>query len=522
MKSEMYGLTKQEKIIEFYRENPIEACRDLLKVDPVWFQRIQLRELWTKPYCCMKWGRGSAKTSTNSIYVVLRAMLYPGLKIGIIAPSFRQTGYLFDEIEILYSKSPFFRAAVRGHIRRTTESCIAKFHNESSIEGLPIGNDGSKIRGRRYVLAVLDEYSYHDETTINLVVRPFLTVQKGYKPNQLIICSTPSYKTNHFWGQYTRHKENAITKPELYSCTSFNFLDVMIADHPIYRIDLNFVYENFLDQTTDDFLMEYGGYFPSEGSGFFPGWLISQCEPRVSPIEMEFIGQEDCEYVMGIDPARSEEGDNFALTIMKLLPNQIRHVVRVVTTKGKSYPELADLIREQVFLRKFDVVKICMDYGGGGNAIQDLLIQTWTHEGVSYPSIGTKENVLDINSYNAARVIPILEMVHFNVPLIDYMYTTLKADLEHKKILFPLTVRRDPDQTIETHGKEFGMLKSEMQHLTPKQSTKGLTFVGSPKIGKDRITSCILANYAANLVFKKDIIEEDRKSIVIPQGFWIE
>jgi hypothetical protein len=367
----------------------------------------------------------------------------------------------------------------------------------------------------------LDEYSYHNEETINLVVRPFLTVQHGYRPNQLIICSTPSYKTNHFFGQYTRHKEKSIKSPDLYSCTSFNFLDVILANHSLYRVDINFIYENFKDQTLDDFLMEYGGYFPVEGSGFFPGWLITQCEPRINTVEMEFFGDDDCEYVMGVDPARSDAGDNFALTIMKLLPDQKRHIVRVVSTRGKSFPELADLIREQIFIRRFNVIKICMDYGGGGNAIQDLLIQSWSYNSISYPSIGTKENVLDIDNFDSKRILPILEMVHFNVPIIDYMYTTLKADMEHKKILFPITIRRDPDFEIETAGKEFAMLKSEMQHLTPKATTRGLTFLENPKIGKDRITSCILANYAANIVYKKEFIDEKRQNIIVPMGYWI-
>ncbi len=523
MKSDKYGLTKSEKIIKFYREHPVEAARDILGVDLVWFQRIQFRELWTKPYCCMKWGRGTSKSYIVAVYVVMKAILYPNSSIGVIAPSFRQTGFIFDYIDELYMKSAFFRAATNGHVTRSTERSIVKFHNNSMIEGLPIGNDGSKIRGRRYSIAVLDEYSYHNEETIKLVVRPFLTVQKGYKVNQLIICSTPSYRTNHFYDQYTRYKKLSMTKPELYSCTSYNFLDVIIADHKEFRIDLNFVYEQFSDSTIDEFMMEYGGFFPSEGSSFFSPSLINSCEPRIpAPLEMEFYGDPNCEYVMGIDPARSADGANFAITIMKLLPDQKRHVTRVVTTKGTEFPELADLVREQIYIRKFICSKICMDYGGGGAAIADLLMQPWYKEGTLYPAIVSEQQIIDKENYDYTKVSPVLELVHFNIPMIDYMYNSLKADMEHKNVLFPLTIRRDPDPNIEEHGREFALLKSEMQHLTPKPTTKGLTFEENPRLGKDRITSCVLANLAANILYKKALgllISEPYRSV--PTGFWV-
>lgn len=522
MKSDLYGLTKYEQIIEFYRENPVEAVRDILGVDLIWFQRMQLREIWAKPYCCLKWSRGSSKSFLIAVFAVIKCMLYPGISLGVIAPSFRQTGYIFDYIDELYSKSVFFRAATSGHVIRTTERNIVKFFNGSFVEGLPIGNDGAKIRGRRYEICVLDEYSYHDEQTIKLVVRPFLVVQKGRKVNQLIIASTPSYRTNHFYEQYLRHKKNSILKPELYSCTSYNFIDVIMANHDEFRIDLNYINEQFHDQTLDEFLMEYAGYFPSEGANFFPSMLITRCEPRISPVEMEFEGDPDSEYVMGVDPARSKEGDNFAITLMKLLKDSTRHITRVVTVKGVETPLLVDLIREQLFVRKFNVIKICMDYGGGGQAIADLLVQPWVKDGQIFPSIVTMDQVLDKENYDSKRVLPILEIVHFHTTLIDYMYTTFKADMEHRKILFPITIRRDPNLSIEEHGKEFAMLKAEMQHLTPRATTKGLTFEENPKLGKDRITSAVLANYAANLLYKSQLglltIGVNR---TVPTGFWL-
>lgn len=525
MKKDIYELTKYEKVIVFYRDNPVEACRDIMKVDPVWFQRIQIKELWNKENCLLKWGRGTSKSFILALYAVLRAMLYPNSNIGIIGPTYRQTKFVFDYIVKLYLQSPFFRASVNGHISIGTERAYVEFHNGSSIEGLPIGHDGSTIRGRRYTIVILDEYAYHDQVTISLAVKPFLIIQHGYKPNQIIMASTPFYKTNHFWNQYQIYKRKSTMYPESYSCTSFNFLDVLLADHKEFRVDLSKITDQFDEQTLSQFLMEYAGYFPTEGQGFFPSFLISDCEPRLEgeAIEMEENGDPNCQYVMGVDPARSEDGANFALVIMKLLPNFTRHITRVYATRGKSFPDQVKIIREHIFMRKFNVVKLCIDNGagGGGPAIVDLLLQQYAEDGVVYPSVCSINQVIDKNNYDSTKVLPILEAVNFSVPLIDHMYTTLKADMEHKKVLFPVTIRRDEDSIIEKHGLEFAMLKAEMQHIVPKPTSMGLVFQENRKLGKDRISACVLANLGANMIYKKDLGLYDKEEIKpAPIGFW--
>lgn len=528
MKSDVVTLTHQEKVIEFYRNNPVEAARDILGLDLTFYQRIQLRDLWNKPYCLMKWGRGSAKTWEVAMYVVLRAILFSKFRIGIIGPGSRQTGYVFDEIETLYAESAFFRAATLGGIKRTTERSIVKFANGSFIEGLPIGTDGSKIRGRRYNVAVLDEFAFHNEETIKLVVRPFLAVKRGSRPNQLIMCSTPYYTTNHFYKAYLRYKQKSKEQPDLYSCTSFNFLDVILSKHKTFQYDINQVYEAFQSDPWADFLMEWAGYFPSDDANFFNARLISSCEPRIEEIELEQYGEEGSNYIMGIDPARSEDGDNFAITLMKITPDHTRHITRVVTTKGKDAPSLHNLIREQIHTRRFNVIKICMDYGGGGKGIADLMTYGWKDRyGKEYPPIVEIDAIEDEIKLNKKekiknqKALNILNVVNFTNATIDYMYTSFKADLEHKKILMPLSLRRDDNSEKQQNGLEITLLKAEMIHLVPVVGTRGINFEPSDKkLGKDRITSAVLANYAYHLLYGEELANEKEKVIELPVGFW--
>lgn len=528
MKKDSTEFSYYEKLIEHYRENPVEAARDILNINLLWYQRIQLRELWTKPYCTMNWGRSTAKTFILAVYVILRAILYPKIRIGVIAPSFRQTAFVFDKIELIYSNAPFFRASVLGGISKSNDRCICKFTNMAFIEGLPIGNDGGKIRGQRYNIAILDEAAQHDEKTIELVVRPFLTIMQKNRLNQMIMASSAYYVTNHFYDAYRQAKQDAREKPDLYSCTFFNFLDVIIDNHKDFQFDLNQVYAGFKKQPRADFLMEWGSYFPIDSAAFFTPTLISSCEPRIpKPIEIEKVGDPNSLYVMGIDPARSEVGDNFALSILKVLPDGTRQLVKLIAVKGKDYPSLHDLIRMEIHINNFNVYKICIDYGGGGKSIADLMMYGWTYNGIFYPPIieeGIADDEIKISKYNIKKndkVLPILKIINFNPSIIDHMYTSLKADMENKKILFPLTIRRDDDTALETIGQNLAKLKQEMIYLTPVSTARGLNFEGHRDLGKDRITSLVLANYAYLLKFENDLSKNEEQEYELPTGFWI-
>lgn len=521
MKSQIYEFTKEEKIIKFYRENPVEAARDLLKIELEWFQRKQLKAMWTKPRCLLKWGRGTSKTFIIAVYAVLRALLFSGQRIGVIGPTFRQTGFVFDEIEKVYSNSPYCRAAIAKVSFSSTKSYEIKFYHGSMVEGLPIGNDGAKIRGRRYNIVILDEYNYHDEATIGLVVRPFLMIKKGSAPNQIIMASTPGYKNEHFYTQYMLYRKEVERKPWMYSCTSYNFADILLNKKPVFEPDLELVSESFDTDPLARWLMEYGGFFPEETASFFSPMLINECSPRIGEIKVELKGDPNSQYIIGIDPAREEDGDRFAYCIIKLLPNNMREVVKVFAAQGVDFVKQMNLIRREIHLNGFTVIKLVLDYGGGGSALKDLLMQQWPHGSTVYPPIVEPKNVMDMNNFDPKDVLPILHVVKFTIPIIDEMYTGLKADMEHRRIKMPIAIR-DFDPGIEMANKHIDMLKTEMIHVIPKATTQGLSFIAPKKPGKDRLTALCLANKGANQLYAEELGLVPEQQYEVPMGFWIK
>jgi len=85
------------ELIEFYRENPCIAAYELLGVDLAPIQRVIFQDMWFKNYVIVIAGRGVGKTFLLGTLSALSCMLYPGYRVGLIAPVFRQSKMIFSE-----------------------------------------------------------------------------------------------------------------------------------------------------------------------------------------------------------------------------------------------------------------------------------------------------------------------------------------------------------------------------------------------------------------------------------------
>ena len=120
-------------------------------------------------------GRGTSKSTTAAWFVILYAIMYPGSKIGIIGPSFRNTRKLFQEIQKVAGMrgAEFLRQIV------TDVKCAPDINQckigSSEVYALPLGSSGDKIRGYRFNVVILDEAGFVPEKIITTVILPFLS-----------------------------------------------------------------------------------------------------------------------------------------------------------------------------------------------------------------------------------------------------------------------------------------------------------------------------------------------------------
>jgi intein/homing endonuclease len=79
------------KMVLYYREHPCVAAYDLLGADLAPIQRPMFRDMWFKNYVISVCSRGAGKTFLLGTLSALSCMLYPGYRVGLISPVFRQS-----------------------------------------------------------------------------------------------------------------------------------------------------------------------------------------------------------------------------------------------------------------------------------------------------------------------------------------------------------------------------------------------------------------------------------------------
>ena len=515
------------ELIEFYREHPCIAAYELLGVDLAPIQRVVFRDMWFKNYVIAVCARGFGKTFLLGTLSALSCMLYPGYRVGLIAPVFRQSKMIFSEVEKLYSKSTILRESCEKKPTRGSDTCYLKFksvggYNPSYIEALPLG-DGSKIRGSRFYLILVDELAQVPDQVLDMVVRPMaattlepmenvrrLERQKRLidlglasaddfedeTVNKMVMTSSGYYKFNHMW----RRMKDHWTQMELHKENSqYSVWQIPYWDLPEGFLDKNNIAEAKRVMSDPEYRMEYEAAMISDSEGFFKASLLEMCTNN-SGYTLEVRGDPAAQYVVGIDPAQGGDASCGVVIIKMGNPNRI---VNVLELKRKTTQELT--MMTQAICESYNVLRIYMDKGGGGKAIMDLLEEGYDD----------KEPIIERgdDDKKLLKGRHILEMVNFNPTWIaDANFTTLSM-LEDVKLLFPEPPLSAADILGEAY-ENIKTLKKQMLNIIVTQTASGALHFDTPKKGqnKDLYSAIILAAHGVRTVLKE--MEEPPTSIL--------
>ena len=420
--------TNQQALILEWRQDPCLAAEEILGVDLDNHQRIVLEARWSHDTEIDILSRGCGKTFLNAVQASLEAILWPGHRIGLIGPSFRQSKLIFEEIRRLYEKSEIFQQCCTREPAKTPESCYVNFkaapgRSGSFIEALPLGSDGAKIRGARYYTVLADEAAQIDPTILNTVVRGFLATNpdpmiqvrlleeqakritsgeavpgdfSSPRGNKLILSSTAYFQWSHLWDRVAKLMDEILTEKRRLEklnlphdhiktlggspnggqiphrvisdgtrcITAFNYQDPSRG-----FVNLRSVQDAQLEMPDHEFRMEYMAYFPPDSDGFFKRSALDATR-RHNKFSAVLEPRKGMIYTMGVDPAR--DGDNFSIAIFEVdLSSQTVNLVRVMTWNKKNFPEMHQNIRK--IIKHYGITYFKMDAGGGGTTIRDLL-----------------------------------------------------------------------------------------------------------------------------------------------------
>jgi len=523
---------KGVELIEFYRQNPCVAAYDLCRADLAPIQRVIFKDMWFKNYFIGVMGRGNGKTFMQGLLSVLSCMLYPGYRVGLIAPTFRQSKMIFSEVEKLYNKSPIIRQACEKRPIRQTDTCYLKFksiggYNGSYLEALPLGVDGAKIRGSRFYLICVDELAQVPDKVLDMVVRPFASVSlepmekvrkleqqkklidqglateddfEDETVNKMVMTSSGFFKFNHMW---RRMKDHWDMMDKLGEDSKHVVHQVPYWFMPVGFLEMDSILEAKRTMSTYEFQMEYEAAMVSDSEGFFKASLLEECTLD-SGVNIELSGRSDSQYVVGVDP---NQGGAASCGVIIIKLGAINQVVNVLELKNKTTQGLTEAI--QRIFDSYNVVRIFMDKGGGGKAIMDLLEEGYNgHEPLIDRTDKDKKHLKGLH---------VLEMVNFNPAWIsDANFATLSL-LEDKRLKFP----EPPTGTDDVSGATFSkinILKSQMLSIIVTQTPSGLLHFDTPKKGqnKDLYSAMILAAHGARIIERE--LEEDGTPILYTNG----
>lgn len=114
-------------------------------------QALIIRELFNYRFPILLGSRGFSKSFSLAIYILLRMILVPETKCIITAAGFRQAKVVFEYMESIWNKAPVLQSCFRLSKDGPTHGTdVWTFRLGNSITyALPVGPDGSKVRGYR-------------------------------------------------------------------------------------------------------------------------------------------------------------------------------------------------------------------------------------------------------------------------------------------------------------------------------------------------------------------------------------
>lgn len=389
-------------------------------------------------------------TFLSALYLALKMILYPGTNICIFAPSFRQSKLIFNEFDKLFQESPFLQECMDGKgpvIRPDAAYCATKRVGSlapSVLKALPVGNDGSKIRGERAQLILLDEIAQLPEHIFRSAIRPILSTdanpmgnvkriealrkQYGDKVPESAIVSDNSYigvtsgyyQFNYWWKEICNFYSNIKNGDLKYN---LNFV-------PYYYLPEGFLSKEIVQSAKENdpdhvFQTEWCAEWVGDSAGAFPMSLLDGCRHlSVLPVQ---IGDPSgkSQYIFGVDVAR--ERDATAIVIIKLgYPN---HVVHIAQLESTAFPEQAKHLL--TLIGKFRPIKIYMDAAGGGTSLKDYLLDP--------QSVGMDPSlkVTEENAPSYSSGMKILRLIDFNPTVWAELNNNTKTLLEQKALLLP-------------------------------------------------------------------------------------
>lgn len=541
--------------VSYWRMNPHRFASEYLGLNLYFFQKIIIFMMNRVPNTKYIASRSQGKSFITAVYIVIRAILYPGTRIVIASKTLDQARKIIaDKIVELARDHPAINGEIK-EIKTGINSARVVFMNGSIVE---LSTSSESARGARANVLVIDEYAQVDHEAVTSILRPMAgtprtpTFKKNYpnkyrdynEPNIEIMLSSAWYKSHWSYGEFINSAERMMDNAM--SDSPYHFVCAIPYPASIFHGILlpDAINELMTDRTFDrlKFQMEYEGIFVGESKNSYYSLAPINSSRQ---LEKSFIPPSHLEYMenakrsnpkslgnmpkqpgevrlVGLDVAivGGKTNDTSVFTLMRMLPDKdgsyARHVVRVETDRlSRTDTKLA--IRLKQLYYDFEADYVVLDTMGPGDSVYlrcaEILYDA--ERDVEYPaweSINDKNMRDRVRNINSERIVfTIKASADFNTKII----TNLRSSFDNGilKLLVDDVTKRE--HFIEVDSKFLLRSVEEQQELLePFQQTTALVnelisleystiagqnikVVAGANGTKDRFSSIAYTNYKA-------------------------
>ena len=328
-------------------------------------------------------GRRVGKSRTASWLALWKAVTFSGAEVLVTAKAQRQSMELFNQIqsEMRTSHIP----EDQWGVVRSTRTEI-NFDNGSRIIALPVGRDGSNIRGYggKENMIIVDEAAFIADSIFQEVLSPMLAVGSG----TFILLSTPFGKKGFLYERFN--------DPRWYS------MQVPSSSNPL--VDEEFVEEQQQNLTSIQFRQEILGQFVESADSFFTRDELMACTAE----SVDRTGQTA---FLGVDLASTGSDESVYVCI-----DNDGNVFHVEATSEKPMTDAMGRIRELDSYFSFN--KIVVDSTSLGQGTVDQVQESLGNKVVGFKFTNEKKQSL---------------------------YNTLKNELQKANITYPYIPGKNND-----------------------------------------------------------------------------
>lgn len=508
----------QKWFMKFIASNPAIASELIIgptkgKLRPI--QDLLIRTWFKRDNNMLIAGRGFSKSYTAAMFIVLFALFFPGSKIGIFAPSFRQAKQIFYQIEEFRAQKDAFILQQCIDLRTIKHDTDAHFMKigQSTVKAIPLT---AKARGARFSLIIIDEYLTVSENMIKEVVKPMRVVKQGrvdeqklikrwedamikegkmkewertdFLGSKIIMLSSASYEIDTLYKETYLNIYNSIHPDEKELKRQKDAGEQISAS--LFRLGYKLAPEGQLEQSVindalktyseHQFNREYNAIFTKESGSFFShGHIVAATVPDGEEPVMTLKGRKDSEYILAIDPnssAGSEDADNFAMAVLEVSNDGTERATLV-----HAYAMAASEVKQRAtylkyLLLNFNIKLIIVDNAGGPKFMEEF------H--ALYGDFKIQPKIIEIDfddpeKFRETRPLYQPEQGHMVISIpfnkrgfIREANEALQADLQNKRIMFASPIFQSDAHTesnmksdlkVDIRELEFRKMDKEIQ-----------------------------------------------------------